>query len=57
MKERLASGLAISDLGLPDLWARYLQLSGTHMLQELLAYLDGLTRWSAGEHAAAAQAL
>lgn len=53
----LAAGLAFSDLSLPDLWARYLRLSGTRTLQELGAYLGGSTEWSAGEHDIAAQAL
>jgi hypothetical protein len=53
----LASGLALSDLNLAQLWDRYLWLTGTQTLQELHAYLDGLTQWSTSEHNIAAQAL
>jgi hypothetical protein len=53
----LASGLAFSDLSLPELWGRYLQLSGTQTLPELRTYLDGRSQWSFAEHDIAAQAL
>jgi hypothetical protein len=53
----LASGLAFSDLSLPEFWAHYLQLSGIHTQPDLYAYLKGVTQWSTAEHDVAAQAL
>lgn len=53
----LASGLGMSDLSARELWLKYLALSGSHSQQELVAYLNGLTEWTALEHDVAAQAL
>jgi hypothetical protein len=53
----LASGLGMSDLSPYELWMKYLALSGSHSLRELVNYLNGLSEWTAHEHDVAAQAL
>jgi len=53
----LAAGLAMTDLGVSDLWLRYFALGGAYPRQQLQAYLAGAGAWSAHEHDVAAHAL
>ena len=53
----LAAGLALTDLGVSDLWLRYFALGGGYPQQKLQAYLTGAGAWSAHEHDVAAHAL
>ncbi len=53
----IRAGLALSGLRLPDLWLRYVEISGTHTLDELRAYVCGDAVWTAIQHNIAAQAL
>jgi hypothetical protein len=53
----LAAGLALTDLGINDLWLLYFALGGSHPRPELQKYLSGAGRWSAHEHDVAAHAL
>jgi hypothetical protein len=53
----LAAGLAMTDLGVGDLWLRYFALGGGYPRQKLQAYLAGAADWSAHEHDIAAHAL
>ena len=53
----LAAGLAMTNLGIGDLWLRYFALGGAYPRQKLQAYLAGVGSWSAHEHDIAAHAL
>jgi hypothetical protein len=54
----LAAGLALTDLGIRDLWLRYLALGGSYSCADLGHYLRGHgDEWSASEHDMAAQAV
>jgi hypothetical protein len=53
----LATGLAMTDLTVWELWLRYLGLGGKQAYGDLQTYLAGETGWSATEHDVAAQAL
>jgi hypothetical protein len=53
----IATGLALTDLGVQELWGRYFTLGGTHTRLELATYLSGETAWSEVEHDLAARAL
>jgi hypothetical protein len=53
----LGTGLAITGLGLIPFWGLYFALGGSHTPDELQAYLNGESAWTAHEHDAAAHAL
>ena len=53
----LATGLAMTDLTLGDLWLRYFALGGSRPRRALEAYVHDDASWSAHEHDVAAQAL